>query len=227
MIRCILVRQALLCILPCIMVAQEQPTSQQALPAWVETAIRYGTKEKKVSPIELIGKFGNMRYYGNVTTSFLRVALAAHEAKDKYMKFEPSQVTPEMIAPVIVLTVPPNFGVKMRDRRRDARHAIIRPRKSKGSDGVIQPLHVSTFTDTAQNLGGATIVKQGIRATSRLEAFREDNKIVLIFEDKEYGFDIGKIMFEKGHVSITEQSATPSVVTPHGWRGRHKLTPGG
>jgi hypothetical protein len=149
---------------------------------WVEEAIHLGST-KKVKPYPLQNKFlGVSATLGSVTTPYLRVAIAASEAREKLMPFDTTKVTEEMLADNVVVTVLPILGNRISDTHRSAEHVVIKKPKSKDPADAIQPLSIQPFSEGASNVFGARIEKQGMVATFPTGALREGWVFYLLYE---------------------------------------------
>jgi len=158
-------------------------TEEKHLPIWVNEAIRLGLSQK-VRPYALANKFMGVSGgdEGSFTTPFLRVQIAASDAKKKFMVFGPSDVTEEMLAPVLIVTVYPIFGEKFSDTHRSAEHVVIKKQKSNDPADAIQPTTIKPYDVTQGTAGGGTITKQGLVATFPLNALKEGYEFLLIYE---------------------------------------------
>jgi hypothetical protein len=171
-------------------------TEEKHLPIWVNEAIRLG-QSKKVRPYLLTCHFffEMTDVWGNFTTPFLRVAIAASEAKEKFKIFGPSDVTEEMLAPVLIVTVSPIVGNKFTDSHSGAEHVVIKKRGTNDPADAIQPTTIKPFDETYTTAGGGTITLQGLVATFPLNAFREGQEIFFLFKGgKKSTFPITKEM---------------------------------
>ena len=78
-----------------------------------------------------------------------------------------------MLSETLVVSVAPRMGRKMTDGHYSAEHFVIKKAGSKDPADAIQPTSVVPFVETAHNLAGATIEKQGIVATFPLASLKE------------------------------------------------------
>lgn len=164
------------------------------LPIWVNEAIRLGQSEK-VRPY----RFHNIIAgdVGNFTTPFLRVAIAASEAKEKLMVFGPSDVTEEMLAPVLIVTVYPfiyDFSTHY-----SAKHVVIKKQKSSDPADAIQPITIKPYEVTANTAGGGRVTENGVVATFPLDALRAGNEFAFLydFSDRMASFKIDMKMISE------------------------------
>jgi hypothetical protein len=152
--------------------------SAQDRPAWVQQAIDIGAgKDVRPYPLKRIGV-----QLASFTTPFLRVAIAATDAKKKLMKFDGSMVTDEMLQDVVIVRVPPIMGRDMSSPKEGVAHVVIKKPKSKNPEDALQPTTEEPFTESASNLMGAKIEKQGIIATFPLSALKEGQVFFIIYE---------------------------------------------
>ncbi len=152
--------------------------SAQDRPAWVQQAIDMGAgKGIHPYPLKRIGV-----ELASFTTPFLRVAIAAADAKKKLMKFDGSMVTDEMLQDVVIVRVPPIMGRDMSSPKEGVAHVVIKKPKSKNPDDALQPTTEEPFTESASNLMGAKIEMQGIIATFPLSALKEGQVFFIVYE---------------------------------------------
>lgn len=144
-----------------------------------------------------------------VETPFLRVALQARDALDKYLPFSPADVSADALAPEIVITardekhsfkhlviaVPnPNASptpVTQTEVKGDWRvqAAVARARARQAEDArrtsmtVRQPTAITTTEHVWQNAFSATFRTEGVRARFPLELLAEGNQIRAIKAD--------------------------------------------
>jgi hypothetical protein len=160
-----------------------QDTAKTKLPVWINEAILLGQK-KGAHPYSLANKiFGIGGDEGSFTTPFLRVAIAATEAKKKLMIFGPSDVTEEMLAPVLIVKAYPLFGEKYSDSHRGAEHVVIKKCGSKDPADAIQPISIKPYDETHSTSGGGIITKQGLEAIFPLDAFKEGYEFFFLYEE--------------------------------------------
>lgn len=169
-------------------------TEEKHLPIWVNQAIRLGQSEK-VRPY----RFHNIIAgdVGNFTTPFLRVEIAASEAKEKLMVFVPSDVTEEMLAPVLIVTVYPfiyDFSIHY-----SAKHVVIKKQKSSDPADAIQPTTIKPYEVTANTAGGGKVTENGVVATFPLDALRAGNEFAFLYtnDDRMASFKIDMKMISE------------------------------
>lgn len=86
--------------------------AQTDSPVWVSEAIALGQSTKLVRPVRMetgVGRAVQLRIERDLaalTTPFLRVAMAAREAKERYRPFTSSDVTKAMLEPVATVHAP-------------------------------------------------------------------------------------------------------------------------
>lgn len=147
--------------------------AQNAAAAWIQEAITYGTT-KKVKPLVIVP-------IGTATTPFLRVALAASDAKKMMKNFGPGDVTEEMRRPEIVVRAHPAFGPKIRDTHRSVEHIVIQKKGSRSPEDAIQPTTTEIFESSVGNSFGAEVQRNGMVAAFPVEAMREGYQIAVIY----------------------------------------------
>lgn len=174
-------------------------TEEKHLPVWINEAIQLG-QSKKVRPYSLFYffRFQMTEATGTLTTPFLRVAIAASEAKDKFTVFRPADVTDEMLAPVLIVTMFPLHGEKFTDVHSSAEHVVIKKQGSNEPADAIQPSTIKAFDDSYSTAAGGSITMQGLTASFPLEAFREGQEIFFLYKGGEKTtFPITKEMIAK------------------------------
>ena len=154
-------------------------------PEWLAAAIRTGQKDR-IRPLSLDRKILGIpaATFGGLTTPFLRVAIAASEAKAKMIPFDSSRVTEEMLAPTLIVYAYPQIGKKMSDGHRSVEHVVLIKTGSKDAADAIQPTTITPFDESASNLFGATIREEGRIASFPLDAFREGMSILIMYESR-------------------------------------------
>jgi hypothetical protein len=135
------------------------------------------------------------------STPFMRVAMAARQAKKAYRKFTPADVTPEMIAPELhVYAWPQVNGTDKPSRDPIGGNAIydkaptgavnvtaivITPRKGKQEEKMAKAIHPTRFEEMTtlwQNLFGAEIRTLGMVGVFPLSALSEENEVHVIYD---------------------------------------------
>lgn len=180
--------------------AQEETKETEALeiPAWVDDAIKLGSSKKKYGPYKIAKKMIGIKFaYGTMLTPYIRVAMAASEAKRKMMPFTRDSVTKEMLEPVALCYIPPLMGDKVDDIHRSAEHIIIRKGKSKDPKDVIQPIKVVKEDKTFSTALGVKVTKQAIYATFPLEALKEGFQFTIMYENKALTTDTFNVKITK------------------------------
>jgi hypothetical protein len=153
-------------------------TEEKHQPVWVNEAIRLG-QSKKVRPY--VYKNPLLRHtMASFTTPFLRVAIAASEAKEKLMVFSPSDVTEEMLAPVLIVTVYPfmyDFSIHY-----SAKHVLIKKQKSNEPADAKQPTTIKPFDVAENTAGGGMVTEHGLVATFPLDVLRVGNEFAILYD---------------------------------------------
>jgi hypothetical protein len=135
------------------------------------------------------------------STPYMRVAMAAKQAKKAYKKFTPADVTPEMIAPELHVYAwsqlnganqpshAPIGGAPIGDSAAagavNVTTIVITPRKGKQEEKMAAAIHPTRFERMPvvwQNLFGAQIDAVGMVATFPLSALSEDNEVHVIYD---------------------------------------------
>jgi hypothetical protein len=151
-------------------------------PAQVQQAIDFGTKAKNLSAygIQEKAKFSWPPVIAAYTTPFLRVALAAHEAKKKYKAFSPADVTPDMLTPDIQVYASSKSleGTAIAN----VETVVILPHKSEDRSQAIHPTRTTEATTEYKNLFGFTGEGRGIVAVFPIDVWTEANEIHVVFD---------------------------------------------
>ncbi len=149
-------------------------------PELIREAIAYGAKEKKLKAYKLGGRSitqnrpGAVAYY---TTPFLRVALAASEAKTTYKEFTEKDVTPDMIGPEVAIIA--SAFVPTGSKNVDSVKAVV----VFLADGKpLQPDRIEPFTDEYSNAYGKKEEGHGIRAYFPLSVLRANTEVRVVME---------------------------------------------
>lgn len=183
-----------------------QPTAQDdtketealELPGWVDDAIKFGSSKKKLGPYQIAKKMIGIKFaYGTMLTPYIRVAMAASEARRKMMTFTRDNVTKEMLEPVAVCYIPPLMGEKVDEIHRSAEHLIIRKVKSKDPKDVIQPIKVVKEDKTFSTPLGVKVTKQAIWATFPLAALKVGYQFTIMYENNALTTDTFNVKITK------------------------------
>lgn len=172
-------------------------------PELIREAIAYGAKEKKIQPYKLSGKRGSHGCFGvdngqnmsrptiaSYTTPFMRVALAAAEAKSTYKEFTAADVTPEMLAPEVVMVAP--SWAKCREGIKGVKAVVI----VLPGGQVVHPERQLELTEKYSNAYGATDSGQGILAFFPFSAIQEGAEVRVVMDDGQEAkdkFELAKI----------------------------------
>jgi len=192
-----------------VLVADRGPT----VPGWVNPAIELGSS-RSVAPIPL-GKLGFaplrvlLRFrevkhdegFAYLTTPFLRVAIAASEARRNMLLFTAKDVTSDMLRPVARVYVPV-YGQQslvtgyQTGAQKHPSHIVIRPLGASEPTDAIQPLSLKPFDASTLPLSFLSKMGQGIVADFPLGAVRAGHEfyIVLLRTDSNTGSAEPKII---------------------------------
>jgi hypothetical protein len=135
------------------------------------------------------------------STPFMRVAMAARQAKKAYQKFTPADVTPEMIEPELHIYAWPQVNGADKPRRDpiggnaiydkapvggvNVTAVVITPQKGNQDEkmaAAIRPSRFEEMTALWQNLFGAEIRTLGMVAVFPLSALSDDNEVHVIYD---------------------------------------------
>jgi hypothetical protein len=156
--------------------------------AAIRSAIAFGNAAEKLEPYELrasgpiaLGMKWEKVRMAVYTTPFLRVALAAFQAKKLFKTFAPENVTPEMIRPVLEVYAAsiPREGTAIVG---NVQTVIIT--KVGRKDPIIRPMETAPSSENWRNLFGFSAAGTGMMAVFPLEALSEQNEIHLVYDTK-------------------------------------------
>ena len=125
--------------------------------------------------------------YGVFTTPFTRIVYAARDAPRRYQKFTADDVTPEMLAPEIVVATnvksftAPSPGVA------GVTAVVLMPLRSKNRSLAIHPSRVEASVEKYANLFGASFEAVSMVAVFPIEAFTEKYEVHVVYEAGGYG----------------------------------------
>jgi len=173
--------------------AADSRVERQMTPEIIEEAIRMGSTEK-VKPYKAIFGSSQPCYY---STPFIRVALAAQDAKRNYKPFTAADVTEDLIAPELHVYAEAHEVRTLRSplKRGEVRDAIgvtavvVARKKAKEPDNVIQPLRTLAVPVSVKNLFGAVFEATGMTAAFPIDALDNDREIRVVYTNgKERAF---------------------------------------
>lgn len=166
----------------------EQNVIREMDTAAIRSAISLGNASEKLEPYELLAsgpialgmKWEKVRM-AVYTTPFLRVALAAFQAKKLFKTFTLENVTPEMIRPVLEVYAAsiPREGTAIVG---NVQTVIIT--KVGRKDPIIRPIETAPSSENWRNLFGFSAAGTGMMAVFPLEALSEQNEIHLVYDTK-------------------------------------------
>jgi hypothetical protein len=119
------------------------------------------------------------------STPFMRVAMAARQAKKEYRKFTPADVTPEMIAPELHVYAWSQGLAENGPDTANVTAVVITPKKGNKEEKAgkaIQSLRFEPIPQTFQNLLGAKVEGVGRMAVFPLNALSEDNEVHVVYD---------------------------------------------
>lgn len=199
-------RHALLCLVvlaptAAVYAAPPPRLAVEMTPTIIQEAIRMGGLQKNVTlyggssggglrGLRIgAGKNNGHDAYASYTTPYLRVMLAAHHAKREYKPFAESDVTPEMIEPVLVVYASP----AVRGRTVSSVKAVVVFNKKTGE--AIQPTTNEQSTVHYSNAYGAETEGTAFLATFPLDVVNDDNELRIVHSAGEtrQKFDTDKI----------------------------------
>ena len=151
-------------------------------PELIREAIVFGMKVKVVEPYRIQEKahWSWPPLIGVYTTPYLRVALAANNAKRHYKQFSEADVTREMIAPEIHVYASPQplQGAEIAN----VETIVVLPKRSRDLSQAIHPIRMSEASEEYKNLFGFSGQGRGMLAVFPIDIWREDNEIHVVFD---------------------------------------------
>jgi hypothetical protein len=124
-----------------------------------------------------------------LTTPFSRVAKAAANAKRKYRPFTPSDVTKEMVEPVVVVTA--EGYAPSADIVNNFEHIVVAKGSAENAE-AIQPLNITTTTQEHKNRFGMTLATtKGVVASFPLSVLTEGYEFRVIYNLNFAGTKVG------------------------------------
>jgi len=151
----------------------------------IDEAIRLGRSQQRLKPYQLSGFLVGSK--GFVLTPFLRVAFAARVASEEYKPFSASDVTEEMMAPLLHVVVPAyDNGKDAAAVRRfvDVRTVVIMPKGSKDADQAVRPAWTREDVSLLKNAFGLELETKGLIAAFPRELFRQGYEIVIVYAER-------------------------------------------
>jgi hypothetical protein len=152
-------------------------------PERIRDAIAFGTSQKEAPDYEIrergfVGSVYKPRL-GSFTTPFLRVALAAYEAKKQYKPFTEVDVTKEMVAPELhVYGSSQTVGARVAN----VQGIIITPKGRHDPADAIRPSSTTEVPIQYRNLMGMTAEGKSLLAVFPLDTLREANEVHIIYD---------------------------------------------
>jgi hypothetical protein len=120
------------------------------------------------------------------STPYMRVAMAAKQAKKEYGKFTADQVTPDMVAPELHVYAWAQGGDSGTSAA-SVNAVVITPKKGSTEEKARKAIHPTRFEDipmTFQNLFGAKADGRGRMAVFPLNALSEDNEVHVVYDSQ-------------------------------------------
>ena len=141
-----------------------------------------GTKEKNLGwyRIQEKARFSWPPLIAFYTTPFLRVALAANDAKKHYKTFTEADVTPEMIAPEIIVFSPSHASDGADIANVDT--IVLLPRNTKDPGQAIHPTEMKDASQEYKNLLGFTGEGRGMVAIFPVNVWTEGVEMHVVFD---------------------------------------------
>ncbi len=153
-------------------------------PSQVKEAIAFGTNAKKVQLYRLSSHMG--RVTCGFSTPFLRIAMAAREAKKNYKPFTETDANGAFAGPFVEIACPSTFvggsGPEAKRIFANVQNVVITGKG--GSSDAVQPTKTEAMPETYQNAFGLKIEASGLLATFPVEAFKKPGAEIHVIYDK-------------------------------------------
>jgi hypothetical protein len=151
-------------------------------PDRIQEAISFGANSKDLRPyrIQEKARWSWPPLIAFYTTPFLRVALAANNAKKHYKPFGEADVTPEMLVPEIQVYAPSQAvqGTEIAN----VETIVLMPSKSTDRNLAIQPKTMSSATEEYKNLYGYSGTGTSKLAAFPVDVWQEGNEVHVVFD---------------------------------------------
>ena len=151
-------------------------------PERIREAISLGTSARALGPyrIQEKARWSWPPLIAVYTTPFLRVALAANAAKNRYQQFTEADVTSAMIAPEIQIYAPSQSvqGTAIAN----VETIVVLPYNSKDASQAVHPAQLKEASQEYKNLLGFTGEGRGMLAIFPLDAWQESNEVHVVFD---------------------------------------------
>jgi len=172
--------------------SQQSPPATQLSEIDVATAIQDGLSKKELKPFRIgrrakLIKSAMAVEIGQAYTPYLRVALAARAARDSYKAFAESDVTPDMVEPLVYVQVPPQERVGATtplDQYVDVETVLVLPKGSKDPAQAIRPIWLKESVTVFTNLFGVQWQTKGMVAAFPMETLSPAYEFVAIYKEK-------------------------------------------
>jgi hypothetical protein len=151
-------------------------------PERIRDAIALGTSAKGLTAyrIQEKARWSWPPLIAFYTTPFLRVALAANEAKRRYKSFTEAEVTPEMTAPEIQVYAPSQSVQGAEIANVEA--IVVLPHNSKDTNQAVHPTRTGEASQEYKNLFGFSGEGRGMLAVFPLDVWQESNEVHVVFD---------------------------------------------
>lgn len=151
-------------------------------PERIREAIALGTKAKDLGwyKVQEKARFSWPPLIAYYTTPFLRVALAANDAKQHYKTFTASDVTPDMTTPQIVVYAPSQAveGAEIAN----VETIVVLPHNAKDPSRAVHPAEQKDASEEYKNLVGFTGEGRGIVAIFPIDVWQEGSDVHVVFD---------------------------------------------
>ena len=178
------------CLLVVSAFAQVPSLASALTPRQVQEAIDWGTGKIKINGKKLEGnQHFQITEYGVYSgafllTPFLRVAVAAQEAKTNYAPFGPAEAAALLTDSLCyVVAYPYDRGpgrASELERYASVERMLIMPRNSDDASKAIQPVWTKPYTNTLKNQLGLTMETVTLTAAFPCEAVTPANDVIYI-----------------------------------------------
>ena len=162
-------------------------------PAWIDAALALGQQSKSVSPIALGRRKGLLERFSDwkkdpgiafFTTPYVRVALAAEDARRKLKPIAAGNISAWMLEPVLTVYVPQYEDLGGgRVTNTIPEHVVIRAVGSSAPNAAVQPIGTRPYDESKDWIVqvGETRTGDGLIADFPLQSLKVGNEFYVVF----------------------------------------------
>jgi hypothetical protein len=157
----------------------------------IRTAIALGQSSSEIPRLR-VGKRATLIksaiavQVGAASTPYMRIALAAREAKAKYRVFSEADVTKELAGNFLLLMIHPQPMTDKKSPTTSPETILALPKGSIDPADAVRPIWTQTENQTLQNLFGAQWTESTMFAAFPPEVLNKNLEFVVIYKEKPY-----------------------------------------